>query len=1313
MAPHTPAAIVRDGLRLAEPPSYCLSSLHKPCRSYSGAGAIQARQQQQEQGQNPDPEPGRAQAEDRSLLRARAGERAEGEASTEVGAASEQARMRGSEHKRANAVRAAARMSEERPRAASERPRVLALGTIGDVESKAESRRAEHFASNRVATTKYNALTFLPRGLYEQFRRVANFYFMVVALLSLTPFSPVRAETTFAPLAFVIGVSLVKEAFEDFKRLMQDIDQNNTCTLTLTSSASFARARWADLSVGSIVQVQRDDALPADLICLKTSSSDGLCHVETKNLDGETNLKPKRAVSRTDGMECSDVARTAGSIECEQPNNRMYTFSGALSLYNAPAPQENEGKVTDSDAAAESERLGFHASAAQQERPKISLSADNLVLRGTFLRNSEWIIGVVVYTGHETKVMKNSLRAPSKRSTIERSMDWIVGFMLLWLFIMCLITGIWFGVNSTTSYQRMWYLKPTIPSDAGAFDDSQPGQVGVFNSITTFVLLGYFIPISLYVSLEIIKVIQAWFMTLDKGMYHYETDTPFASRTTNLNEELGMVNTVLSDKTGTLTQNKMEFFKASIGGVHYGEGMTEVERTLAERRGENVSAQVGSKEPVEPGYNFRDERIDVGAWRDQPHPDYIYSFFFALALCNTAIPEESANEWGVQYQCESPDEASFVVAARRFGIMLRSRQTRRAILDEFGEHKEYDLHEILEFTSNRKRQSIIVRCPDGNPLLLCKGADSVIQERLSTTNDRDIRAETKKHVDHFAAAGLRTLVIAMKTLGEQELSNWQKEFNEAQTAIYDRQSKVEAVEDKLEQGLTLLGATAIEDKLQNGVPRTIESMAHAGIGVWVLTGDKPDTAINISYACNLVRPDMSQFVINIDPIVERINLEGDTHELFEEARKSVEQQLEHTDEEVKALLNPKAGALVVDGRALGHAMSERMAPRLLELMRKCGSVVCCRVSPLQKALITNLAKKEGLSTLAVGDGANDVGMIQKAHIGVGISGQEGMQAVMASDFALAQFCFLERLLVVHGRWNYRRIARFVTYFFYKNIVFGLALFFFSTVDFFSSQRIFNDWHMAGFNVLFAALPIIVVGIFDQDVSQQVSHENVYLYKIGTDGNRTGNLFTLRARAYWFLNGTYQGVFLFFFIFYGVYRKPATERNGMVSGLHQGGLALYTAIVLTINLQLVQMQTYWNWVMHLAVWLTVAIWFAAITIMSEDMSPSFARDQFRLVYTDVFQSATYWLCQPVAIAGALLPDLAYRVFRRRFAPEDLDVVQDVYYRAYNCRCLGHSDSQDGDRKPERQRAVFSSVQSMLDTKRAEQRKSHSIKGETFV
>ena len=278
-----------------------------------------------------------------------------------------------------------------------------------------------------------------------------------------------------------------------------------------------------------------------------------------------------------------------------------------------------------------------------------------------------------------------------------------------------------------------------------------------------------------------------------------------------------------------------------------------------------------------------------------------------------------------------------------------------------------------------------------------------------------------------------------------------------------------------------MGCTAIEDKLQEGVPEAIESLAKAGISIWVLTGDKQDTAINIGMACSLLSTDMTQYVVSLEALVKEFEGRTNTKEVADAALRQVRTQLA----EVKAAIltarssGPSPAGLIIDGFGLTFAMTEELQPLFMELGEMCEAVICCRVSPLQKALVTGMVRRSGKTTLAIGDGANDVGMIQSAHIGVGISGQEGMQAVMASDFAIAQFRFLETLVLIHGRYNYRRITHMVTYFFYKNVLFGFSIFWFNAFTFFSGQTCYNDYAMSSFNLFFTSLPVITVAVLDQ------------------------------------------------------------------------------------------------------------------------------------------------------------------------------------------------------------------------------------------
>jgi phospholipid-translocating ATPase len=348
-------------------------------------------------------------------------------------------------------------------------------------------------------------------------------------------------------------------------------------------------------------------------------------------------------------------------------------------------------------------------------------------------------------------------------------------------------------------------------------------------------------------------------------------------------------------------------------------------------------------------------------------------------------------------------------------------------MDAMGERREMTLLHVLEFNSTRKRMSVIMRGENGRIILICKGADSVIYERLDTDNvtmeQQQMRDNTLKDLARFANEGLRTLCIACRVLDENIYQEWAARYKEASNSIHNRDEQMENVCEEIEDNLTLIGGTAIEDKLQEGVPDTIALLAKAGIKIWVLTGDKIETAINIGFACNLLTKDMLLLSVNA----------RDEQETLE--------QLQNSQNQVNQVSGIQKCALVIDGESLKYALEAPAKDELLRLGTQCVAVVCCRVSPMQKAKVVNLVKK-GLKvmTLSIGDGANDVSMIQEANVGVGISGEEGRQAVMASDYAIAQFRYLGKLILVHGRWSYLRTSEMILTFFYKNIMWTLVLF---------------------------------------------------------------------------------------------------------------------------------------------------------------------------------------------------------------------------------------------------------------------------------
>ncbi|KAJ1295753.1 hypothetical protein BS78_01G247000 [Paspalum vaginatum] len=1086
------------------------------------------------------------------------------------------------------------------------------------------------YKGNSVSTTKYSILTFLPKGLFEQFRRVANLYFLMISILSTTPISPVHPVTNVVPLSLVLLVSLIKEAFEDWKRFQNDMSINNA-HVDVLQGQHWESTPWKRLQVGDIVRIKQDGYFPADLLFLSSTNPDGVCYIETANLDGETNLKIRKALEKTwDYVIPEKASEFKGEVQCEQPNNSLYTFTGNLIV----------------------------------DKQTIPLSPNQLLLRGCSLRNTEYIVGAVIFTGHETKVMMNSMNVPSKRSTLEKKLDKLILALFATLFTMCVIGAIGSGVFINEKYFYLG-LRGHVEDQ---FNPNNRFVVTILTMFTLITLYSTIIPISLYVSIEMIKFIQCTqFINNDLHMYHAESNTPALARTSNLNEELGQVEYIFSDKTGTLTRNLMEFFKCSIGGEIYGIGITEIEKGGAERAGIKIDNDEGKRSASavhEKGFNFDDARLMRGAWRNEPNPEACKEFFRCLAICHTVLPEGEETPEKISYQAASPDEAALVAAAKNFGFFFYRRTpstviVRESHVERMGSIQDvpYEILNVLEFNSTRKRQSVVCRFPNGRLVLYCKGADNVVYERLADGN-HDMRKTSREHLEQFGSAGLRTLCLAYRDLNREQYESWNEKFVQAKSSLRDRDKKLDEVAELIEKDLVLIGCTAIEDKLQEGVPACIETLSAAGIKIWVLTGDKMETAINIAYACSLVNNDTKQFIISseTDPIREAED-RGDPVEIARIIKDSVKQNLKRFHEEAQHSLisSPERRlALIIDGRCLMYALDPTLRVDLLGLSLICHSVVCCRVSPLQKAQVTSLVKKGAQKiTLSIGDGANDVSMIQAAHVGIGISGQEGMQAVMASDFAIAQFRFLTDLLLVHGRWSYLRLCKVITYFFYKNLTFTLTQFWFTFQTGFSGQRFYDDWFQSLYNVIFTALPVIIVGLFDKDVSASLSKRFPQLYKEGI----RNSFFKWRVIAVWGFFAFYQSIVFFYFT--AAASRHGHGSSGKILGLWDVSTMAFSCVVVTVNLRLLMACnsiTRWH---YISVAGSIVAWFVFIFIYSATMTSFDRQENVYFVIYVLMSTFFFYLTLLLVPIIALFGDFLYLSIQRWLFPYDYQIIQEQH------------------------------------------------------
>ncbi|XP_069482895.1 phospholipid-transporting ATPase ID-like [Ambystoma mexicanum] len=1076
------------------------------------------------------------------------------------------------------------------------------------------------YATNAIKTSKYNIFTFLFLNLFEQFQRVANVYFVFLLILQVIPeVSSLPWFTTVVPLVLVLLVSAVKDATDDFYRHKSDRQVNNR-TVQVLRGGEFTNEKWMNIQVGDIIKLENNNFVTADLLLLSSSEPHSLIYIETAELDGETNLKVKQSLTITGdmGADLKQMSAFNGEIVCEAPNNKLDRFTGTLTYKKA----------------------------------KYSLDNEKILLRGCTLRNTEWCFGIVIFAGPDTKLMQNSGRTTLKRTSIDRLMNVLVLWIFVFLAAMCIILAIGNSIwESYTGYYFQVYLPWLETVKNSAFS-------GFLMFWSYVIILNTVVPISLYVSVEIIRLGNSFYINWDRKMYYAKKDTPAEARTTTLNEELGQIKYIFSDKTGTLTQNIMTFNKCSINGKSYGD-VTDFAGHRIEITEHTEKVDFSFNPLADPKFVFHDHSLVESVKLEEPTTQ---EFFRLLALCHTAMSEEK-KEGQLVYQAQSPDEGALVTAARNFGFVFRSRTPETITLVEMGETKTYELLAILDFDNVRKRMSVIVRDPDGRLTLFCKGADTIVYELLDSSCE-DLKEITTEHLNEFAGDGLRTLALAYKDLDQIYFAEWQRRHHEASTSLENREEQLSELYEEIERNLMLLGASAIEDKLQDGVPQTIETLTKANIKIWVLTGDKQETAANIGYACNMLQDEMKEVFI-----IKGHSTEEVVEELRSARRIMKPESFFDTDAVNIQIKTPKKKShilpdedldgeesfgIIINGHSLAYALEENMEKELLRTACMCRAVICCRVTPLQKAQVVQLVKKyKKAVTLAIGDGANDVSMIKAAHIGVGISGQEGMQAVLSSDFSFAQFRYLQRLLLVHGRWSYIRMCKFLRYFFYKNFAFTLVHFWYGFFCGFSAQTVYDEWFITLYNLVYTSLPVLGMSLFDQDVDDRWSMEYPQLYEPGQKNIYFNKIEFVKCM---FL-GIYNSLILFF-IPYGAMYDTVRDDGKAISDYQSFALVAQTCLLLVVSVQIGLDTSYWTAVNQFFIWGSLAVYFAIIFTMYSDGMYLIFTSSFPFIGAarNSLSQPSVWLAIFLTTILCVLPVLAYRFLKIQLKPSFSDKVQ---------------------------------------------------------
>ena len=1012
------------------------------------------------------------------------------------------------------------------------------------------------FGNNAVKTTKYNIITLFPKNLFYQLCRASNIYFLVVCILNCLSFSPKEPISMIATFSFVLIFTMGKDAVLDYGRHLQD-EKSNSRICHIFSEERWKKEKCFKIIPGNIVKIKEDEECSCDILIIKSSNENGYLFVDTKNLDGESNLKEKYVIENLKNMEinANELAILKGNIITSSSDENLNEWEGQLNFNNLK---------------------------------DIYCTMDNMMLKGTILKNTEYIIGIVIYAGHQTKIMKNSHKPEPKVSKMIKTMDKLLYSLFAFTLLLCLICAILcnrFLENNGKNYDYIFinYKNKTNINKAKKI---------LIYFIIFFIDYYQIIPISLYVCMEIIKMFQNILIFYDFEMYDLINDKPAESRESGIIEQLGQIDFLFSDKTGTLTMNQMEFKKCFINGKVYGveKESNECTDTPFSINGDMSAYELLTKKKQNGKHDsyknsFEKDKISVER------------FFILICVCNDVFP--TIKEDKICYQSTFPDDIALVKGAQQLGYEFQIRNFSNLTIKNYINHNIYNFEILISipFSSDRKRMTVLTKDIENNKYyIFCKGSDTVM---ISNSNNKNpiitiynYGSEKKKLeriLEHFSKEGLRILVMGYKEIKEEQAINWKNNYSNSLS-----HTKKMQIFSEIEQELIFCGCSAIEDKLQEGVPETIKTLMDCGIRIWVLTGDKKETAVEISKQCNLIEDNMILYDLtenkNEYELIQQLKKLCEEYKLNEFINKKYI-NLEFILNKVKGNQNIlfKDIAFIIDGISLQKVLSNKQLGRLFFLLGVISkSVICCRISPKQKSLVVDLIKSNGdFITLAIGDGANDIPMIMEASVGIGIQGKEGTQAVRSSDYSIGKFRFLEKLILYYGRNGYIKISKYISYYFYKNFLLVVTELLFVFYNGFSGQIFFPDWYGTLFNAIFTSWPCIFVFAYEKELSVKICKKFPVLYRAGPKNY----YFNLKTFWIYIIYGLIHSILCFLIPAYGL--RNIINDNGDTMNSWKISTVSFSMVIHVVSIKLLLISTFWNWFSIIFTILSIILYYIII------------------------------------------------------------------------------------------------------------------------
>ena len=1022
--------------------------------------------------------------------------------------------------------------------------------------------------------------------LFEQFHRICNIFFLFCAILQVFPsissFDPVSG---FLSVIWMLSITAVKTAYEDYKKHKDDERINSKEVKVRNEDSSITVKKWEDVSVGELLMIENDNEFPADVVLLDVKSSDGRCRIETSALDGETNMKFKCAVK-------GNISKEHFQIAVSKPVVNLSIFNGTIITHNQ----------------------------------SISVDLNNFVPRGCVLRKTPNVLGLVVYTGNDCKIIMNSAKPHFKYTLIDKFLDRMAIFLSIVLLLICI--GLTIG-------NYLW-TKSHIDEKYLALEELSSGSY-VLQCLSWILVLNMVIPLCVYTSLDLVRFFLAQTINNDKDMM--ENDVNTRCRNSDLVSSIGRITHMFSDKTGTLTKNRMTFksfaFVDGLFGITKDENKKKPPTTF-------TNSIVNSERYVSLSNN------DISWIRANIERKDVRDFLLSIVLCNSAATMSNSTSYTldeirevfpnfefplelpdpnivaqfpylVSYQTSSPDELALLHFARECGYILYSSSATKVCVIINNELVMFNRPIVFDFDSKRKRMSVLAKNQnDEKYTFYMKGADNVVLQRSSTDP-----ALIERLYD-ITNAGLRSLCFASKEIDDAtELIN---EYNQKKKLLDKREEAIAEMAEKVETDFKVFAFSGVEDELQDNVKLTLQRLRNANIKVWMLTGDKLDTAINIGSTSGLVNK---------------------THKVITLTEEDVNNNFERLND-----LSYLTTVLALEGSTVNEIiMNDEKARIFYGIAEKCVAIICARCEPCQKGNIvrTFMKYEPGSCTLAIGDGSNDVDMIRASNVGVGVEGNEGSDAVMSSDFSIPSFRHIAKLLIVHGRWCANRSAMLILLTFYKNFIIAMMQVFYGIFNGFSALPSVDSGFNSMYNFVLTIPQLFFICVFEEDITAKYALAVPQIY---IETQKTGGL-GLWDVLQWYLISIFHSLLIFFFSYF--------ESSAVLLGNNSTTFdwAVYTQItgwtILFVFTFMLLLRFRTLTVIHVILYTICVVVYGLIEFIYSYVDPTLNN-----IIGIIFRLPRIWFSIPFVVGTVIIIDMIFKYLTPLISPSISDSVAELQH-----------------------------------------------------